>query len=71
MTGYERFEKIAEAYLNANEEQQKAALNLIPEGQRNAFLEGVGLYHLLTDEAFFKAACKATCETVCNEFRRA
>lgn len=67
MTGYEMFEKIAEAYLNANEEQRKVALDLIPEGQRMSFLEGVGLYHLLTDEAFFKAACNATCETVCNE----
>lgn len=67
MTGYEMFEKIAEAYLNADEEQRKAALDLIPEGQRMSFLEGVGLYHLLTDETFFKAACKATCETVCNE----
>lgn len=70
MTGYERFEKIAEAYLNANEEQRKAALALIPEAERKTFLEGIGLYHLLTDEAFFKAACEACCETVCAEFKK-
>lgn len=56
-----RFEEVAEAYLAAGDEQRAEALKLLP-GQEEAFLKGVGLYHLLTDEAFYKSACQAVAE---------
>ena len=70
MTGYERFEEIARLYLNANEEQRKAALSLIPEAERKTFLEGVGLYHLITDEVFFRATREAMGKTIYKELRK-
>ena len=70
MNGLERFENVARAYLEANDEQRKAALELIPEDERETFLKGVGLFHLLTDEAFYKEACKAVGTQLYKEFNR-
>lgn len=67
MNGYERFETIAKAYLTATEEQRKAALEMMPEQERKAFLDGVGLYHLLTDEIFYKEVCSAMAKEVYEE----
>lgn len=68
MNGYKRFEAVATAYLEATDEQREAALLLIPETDRKTFLEGVGLFHLLTDDAFFRAAMEAMGQTCYLEF---
>lgn len=59
LTPLGRFEKVCEAYLNATREQQAAALALLPDDQKKTFLEGCGLYHLLTDQDFYRRACQA------------
>lgn len=64
----ERFEVIAWHYLRANEEQRAMILDMIPEKDRETFLMGVGLFHLLTDEAFYQRTCEALAQTVYDEF---
>ena len=67
MDGLKRFEEVAAAYLAAVDEQRAAALAQIPEADREAFLSGVGLFHLLTDESFYRETCAAMAETVYRE----
>lgn len=70
MEELKRFEEIAAAYLAASDEQRAAVLALIPEADRETFLAGVGLFHLLTDESFFRETCSVMAETVYKELRK-
>ena len=53
--GLARFEAVAARFLQLNEEQQAQIVAMFPEAERKTFLEGVGMYHLFTDETFYKA----------------
>lgn len=62
-----RFEIICETYLSGTEKTRDIIMENIPTEDRDAFLAGVGLYHLLTDEAFFRSVCEALAEQFWND----
>lgn len=62
-----RFEIICETYLSGTEETRDIIIENIPSEDREAFLNGVGLYHLLTGETFFRSVCEALAEQFWND----
>ena len=48
-----QMEMIAESYLNADKETQEKILNIIPNEDKKAFLEFIGLYKLMTDKEYY------------------
>ena len=69
MEGLQRFETIAAAYIMASDAEREAALALIPPKERETFLKGVGLYHLLTDDEFYRQASRTLARTVYEELK--
>lgn len=62
-----RFEIMCETYLSGTEEIRDIIMENIPTSDREAFLTGCGLYHLFTDETFFRAVCEAMAEQFWND----
>lgn len=48
-----KFETVAKAFINAPKEAQDKALEMLNEQERKAFLEGVGLFRMFTDEVYY------------------
>ena len=67
--GLYMFEQVCEAYIWADQEHQRKALELLPEDERKTFLQGVALYRLFTDPAYYREMCEAMAETIFKEFR--
>lgn len=65
--GMARFEEMCKMYLSGTEEVQQIILSFLSKEEKKTFLEGVGLYHLFTDEGFYKKACRTVGEQVYNE----
>jgi hypothetical protein len=63
-----RFELMCEAYLRGSEETKALILSFLDDNEKQTFLQGCGLYHLLTDMSFHRAASQALCEQLYNEF---
>ena len=64
-----RFEIVCELYINGNDEQRRIILNALNEEERKTFLQGAGLYRLLTDERYYNAVRNAVGEQVYAELR--
>lgn len=54
--GMKRFEEMAEIYLHGTKQEQEIILSFLSDEEKKTFLEGCGLYHLFTDEEFYKQA---------------
>lgn len=54
--GMKRFEEMCRTYLNGNDRTRRIILSFLDEKEKQTFLEGCGLYHLFTDERFYKEA---------------
>ena len=63
-TAMGRFELICERYINATERERNIILSFLDEKDRQIFLNGCGLYHLFTDETFYKTIQQAICEKI-------
>lgn len=68
--GMERFEEMARRYLNGTKEEQKIILSFLSEDEQKTFFEGVGFYHLFTDEYFYKNVRSALATQFYNENHR-
>lgn len=62
-----RFEIIAEKFIYGTNEQREIILNFFDEEEKKTFIEGVGLYRLLTDGGFYKAVCNAIGKQIYEE----
>lgn len=64
---YKRFEDMARIYLNGNEAVRKTILSFLSEKEKKVFLNGVGFYHLYTDQRFYDAVKSALGKQIYNE----
>lgn len=62
-----RFEIIAEKFIYGTNEQREIILNFFDEEEKKTFIEGVGLYRLLTDSGFYKAVCNTIGKQIYEE----
>lgn len=65
-----RFEQMCEIYINGSEEVRQTILSFMSEEEKQAFLQGCGLYRMFTDEGYYKAVQYAMAETIYDEFRK-
>ena len=62
-----RFEIICEKYISGTEGQKAAILSCFSPEEKRTFLEGVGLYRLFTDQAYYNAVRDAVGERIYKE----
>lgn len=62
-----RFEIICDAYINGSQRERDIILSFLSEEEKETFLQGCGLYHLFTDENFYKQARAAVGQRIYNE----
>ena len=67
---YKKFEDMCKAYLDADDEHRKAALDLLNEQERKALLCGVAVYRLMTESDRYEAVKNAMATEIYNELRR-
>lgn len=70
MEGYARFEEVCEAYLNADQEHRQHALEILDEGERETFLQGVCLYRMFTRPEYYRELKQAMGELMYQEFTK-
>jgi hypothetical protein len=63
-----KLEELAEAFLNAKEENRELALTMMSERERAEFLKFVGFYRLMTDEGYYNAVQESLSTTIYKEF---
>lgn len=69
LDGLYKFEQVCEAFIDADQERQKRALEILDEGERETFLMGVALYRLFTRPDYYKEMKQAMAEKMYYEFR--
>ena len=62
-----RFEEICRLYLNGSWSVRKTILSCFDENEQKILLEGIGLYHMFTDERYYKIICKSLGEQLYEE----
>ncbi len=69
--GMKRFEEMCRTYLNGNDRTRRIILSFLSEEEKQTFLEGCGLYHLFTDENYYKIVRQSIGAQLYNDFHKA
>lgn len=68
--GMKRFEEMCRTYLNGNDRTKRIILSFLNDEEKKTFLEGCGLYHLFTDENYYKIVRQSIGKQLYNDFHK-